>query len=197
VNDLDAELTEETLNQLEMEDIITAEIGQLSLNALARTEHGDSMKIRALVQNKVMLTLVDFGSSHNFISQSFLYQTCIKPSSATPLQVKVVSGELLRSNRQVPSLEWWAQGYTFNTKMRVLELAAYDAILDYDGLKQHSPMVCHWELKTMEFMENGQHVHLQGIRSEQQAITQISSEQFVKWQTHNYLLYHISINNLW
>jgi hypothetical protein len=104
VNDFNAELTEDTPNQLEMEDIITAEMRQLSLNAITGTEHGDSMKIRVLVQNKVMLILVDSRSFHSFVSQCFLHQTGIKPSLATPLQVKVANGELLRSDRQVSSL---------------------------------------------------------------------------------------------
>jgi hypothetical protein len=58
INDLDTELTEETLSQLEMEGVITAEIGQLSLNVISGTERGDSMRIRALVGSKVMLVLV-------------------------------------------------------------------------------------------------------------------------------------------
>jgi hypothetical protein len=49
INDLGAELTEETLNQLEMEDVITAEMSQLSLNVISGTESGDSMRIQALV----------------------------------------------------------------------------------------------------------------------------------------------------
>jgi hypothetical protein len=51
----------------------------------------------------------------------------------------------------VVALEWWAQGYTFNTNMRMIDLGAYDAILGYDWLRVHSLMVCHWELKTVEF----------------------------------------------
>jgi hypothetical protein len=43
-------------------------------------------------------------------------------------------------------------------------------------------MVYHWELKIMEFMKNEQQMHLQGIRSEQHAITPISPELFIKWQ---------------
>jgi hypothetical protein len=68
VNDLDVELSEETLNQLVVEDALTEEMGQLSLNALAGTEVGDSMRIRALVHNKVMLILDDSGRFHSFVS---------------------------------------------------------------------------------------------------------------------------------
>jgi hypothetical protein len=66
------------------------------------------MRIRALVQNKVMLILVDFGSSHSFVSQSFMDQTGIVTRAAVPLQVRVVNGEVLKSDKQVHALEWWA-----------------------------------------------------------------------------------------
>jgi hypothetical protein len=151
INDLDAELTEVTLNQLEVEDVLTAEMGQLYLNALSGTEFGDAMRIRALVHNKVMLILVDSGSSHSFVSQSFLLSTGIQSCVAVPLKVRVTNGDTSVSDQQVSDMEWWAQGYTFHTSMRVLDIGAYDAILGYDWLRSRSPMVCHWELKTMEF----------------------------------------------
>jgi hypothetical protein len=68
VNDLGVELTEETINQLEMEDVMISEMGQLSLNAIIGTEEGDSMKILALVKSKAMLIVIDSGSSHSFVS---------------------------------------------------------------------------------------------------------------------------------
>jgi Zn-dependent alcohol dehydrogenase len=58
VNDLGVDLTEETLNQLEIEDAMIAEIGHLSLNALAGTEEGDSMRLMTLVQDKVIVTSI-------------------------------------------------------------------------------------------------------------------------------------------
>jgi hypothetical protein len=72
VNDIGEELTEETLNQLAVEEVLAEEIGQLSLNAILGTESGDAMLIHALVQNKVMLILVGSGNSHSFVSKSFL-----------------------------------------------------------------------------------------------------------------------------
>jgi hypothetical protein len=51
-------------------------------------------------------------------------------------------------------------GHTLHIDMRVLEMSAYDAILGYDWLRTHRPMICHWELKTLEFQEQGKHIHL-------------------------------------
>jgi hypothetical protein len=93
------------------------------------------MRIRGLVQNKVMLILIDLGSSHNFVSQSFLDQIGMVTRAAVPLQVRVANGEVMKSDKQVHALEWWAQGYTFHIDMRVLGLATYDAILHYKKIE--------------------------------------------------------------
>ena len=74
MNDLDAPLSEEVVAQLELEDSLTDEFGHLSLNTLASTEEGQTLKLRALVKNKVMLTLVESGSTHSFVSAQFLQQ---------------------------------------------------------------------------------------------------------------------------
>jgi len=71
-NDLDIPLTDEIIAQLELEDALSSEFCQLSLNALAGTDHGDAMKLQALVKNQAMLTLVDTGSTHSFVSSAFL-----------------------------------------------------------------------------------------------------------------------------
>lgn len=57
-----------------------------------------------------------------------------------PKQVKVANGEIFITDQCVPNMEWWAQGHTFTTNMRVLDLPAYDAILGYHWLQAHSPI---------------------------------------------------------
>jgi hypothetical protein len=150
LNDLDIQLTNEVLAQLDMEDTLNAEFGSLSLNALAGSEKGEAPRLRALVKNKVMLILVDSGSSHSFVSSSFLVAVGIIPVSAKPKQVRVANGDILISDKIVPQMEWWVQGHSFCTDMSVLDLQAYDAILGFDWLKTHSPINHHWEHKTME-----------------------------------------------
>jgi hypothetical protein len=83
VNDLNTELTEDTLNQLAIEDALTNEMDQLFLNAISGNETGDSMRIRAQVNDKVMLILIDSGSSHSFVSQSFVWQAYLQTVATT------------------------------------------------------------------------------------------------------------------
>jgi hypothetical protein len=86
------------LNQLQMEDILAEEMGQLSLNAISGTDSGDSLKIRALLHNQVMLILVNSGSSHSFISKSFALQVGLVTSLAQPMLVRVANGHTITSS---------------------------------------------------------------------------------------------------
>lgn len=132
INNLDVVLTDEVLEQLEIEDTLTAEFGTLSLNAISGTEEGEAMRLRALVRNKVMLILVYSGSSHTFVSSAFLEKVGIQSVPSAPRVVKVANGDTLISDRVVPELAWWAHGHSFFTHMKVLDLGAYDCILGYD-----------------------------------------------------------------
>ena len=155
VNDLDQPLSDEILTQLAIEDSFTQELEQLSLNALAGTVVGDVLQLRGRVQNKVMLVLIDSGSSNSFVSASFLNRAGLTTVPTTPKQVKLPNGQLLVSDSKVPQMEWWCQGHTLVHDMQVLDLTAYDAILGYDWLKLHSPMTCLWNQYTIEFVEKG------------------------------------------
>ena len=87
-----------------------------------------------------MLTLMDSGSSHCFISGNFLAKLGIKPQSAPPAQVKVVNGNMLLSTQIVKNITSWIQGHTFQTDMRVLDLEVYDAIFGNDWFRHRSPI---------------------------------------------------------
>lgn len=100
-------------------------------------------------------------------------------------QVKVANGDILTTETMIPKMEWWAQGHTFHTDMRVLELGAYDAILGFDWLKQHSPMQCHWANKQLEFEDEGVPVLLQGLNKPTTEPSEISAEQLCKWLKGN------------
>jgi hypothetical protein len=46
-------------------------------------------------------------------------------------------------------------------------------------------MVCHCELKTLDFQEEGKQVHLQGIQQDQLSLSVLSPKQFVKLSIGN------------
>ena len=165
VNDLDTPLSEELVAQLELEDSLTNDFGHLSLNALAGTDDGHAIKLRALVKNKVMLALVDSGSTHSFVSAQFLQQVGINPIATAPTKVKLANGQELISDHWVPKMEWWCDGYTLYSDMKVLDIGAFDAILGFDWLQHRSPMTCDWVNKTLKFTQGSIAVKLQGTKT--------------------------------
>jgi hypothetical protein len=185
LNSLDLDLTEEVLNQLAMEDVLAEDFCNLSLNAISGTDTGECMKLRALVNNKVMLILVDSGSSHSFVSATFLQTVGITPLPTRARQVKLANGTTMLTDQWVPQMEWWTSGHTLKSDMKVLDLGVYDAILGYDWLKLHSPMRCHWERRTMEFTNQGQLITLQGVSVSSIQPQVMSAEQIWKWAKGN------------
>jgi hypothetical protein len=180
------ELTDDILLQLEQEDAVAQDLFYLSMNAVTTKTKDNTIRLRALVKNKVMLTLVDSGSSHSFVSAALVKQLGLTTQQVALSHVKVADGSILPSSEIVPGLEWWIQGHTFKTDMRVLDLATHDAILGYDWLEPRSPMDCHWKDKTMAWVENGVPIKLQGIVPQHTLqINEMSAEQFLKWTVGN------------
>ena len=120
-NDLDMPLSEELVAQLELEESLTSEFCQLSVNALAGTDQGNAMKLKALAKNQIMLTLVDTGSTHSFVSSEFLKKVGIQFVPTTPKQVRLPNGQVLLSDQWVPNMTWWCSGHTLQADMRVLD----------------------------------------------------------------------------
>lgn len=126
----------------------------LSAHTVFGGEAPHTIRLRALVGNQVMLLLVDSGSRHNFISASFAQRIAAKSADHIVCD-KIISG-----------VQWWLQGHTFTTDMRLLELGAYDGVLGMDRLEQFSPMTCHWLNKTLTFEHLGETVTLQGVQKQ-------------------------------
>lgn len=147
--DMDKELSEEVLQHLEQEDRLTEGLCKIFVHVVSGTKGMESIRLRAMVKDQVFLLLVDSGSSATFINSSFVQQVGLPYIQCAPVKVKVANGAELVSNLMVSDVEWWCDGFTFQTDMRILDLSSYDAILGFDWLKGHSPMTCNWEYKTL------------------------------------------------
>lgn len=93
INDLDKEeITEDMIQHLDEEDNLAATFCQLSLNTLTTVDSSNSIKLRTLVKNKVMLILVDSGSSHSFVSEQFTELAKLPTVQVPARQVKLANG---------------------------------------------------------------------------------------------------------
>lgn len=142
LNDLDKELTDEVLSDLAVEDQMQEEFGQLSINALSSQDTTNCIKLKTRVKDKVMLILVDSGSTHSFISSHFVDSAKLETVPLSPRKVKLANGEWIITDKMVPKLACYCQGQSFTTDMVVLNMSPNDAILGFDWLQAHNPMEC-------------------------------------------------------
>ena len=179
-NDLDKEISEDLLNDMAIEEILNEDFCQLSLNAISGTDSPHCIKLKTTVKNKTMLTLVDTGSSHSFVSAHFVQMTQLPTEPIHKQKVKLANGEWMTVAIKVPNLTWYIQGHTFTSDLIVLDMLPYDAILGFDWLESHSPMQCDWVSKTLTFQHKGQQVTLKGIQPPPLQLTTISAKQVYK-----------------
>jgi hypothetical protein len=159
----------------------------VSLNALAGSTKTGTIQFKALLGDQVMLLLLDSGSSRSFVDQSLVTKLQCPVTTIATLKVKVASGDYMYCDKMVKNMQWWLQGHTFETDMRVLHLGGYDVILGMDWLEQWGLMTCEWEQKWIEFTYKAQIVRLTGLaRNPSQEIQAVSIEQLTKSFQGNY-----------
>jgi hypothetical protein len=107
VNDLDRELLDDVLNQMELEDTLQEQFCQLSLNAISSKDHMHCIKLKTKLQDKVMLVLVDSGSSHNFISSAFVKLANLPTTAIPPRQVQLANTNSITAAELVPQMNWY------------------------------------------------------------------------------------------
>uniref|UniRef100_A0A8R7PCC5 Reverse transcriptase domain-containing protein n=1 Tax=Triticum urartu TaxID=4572 RepID=A0A8R7PCC5_TRIUA len=112
-----------------------------------------------------MLLLVDSRSTHSFVNATFAARIGAATTNISPISVRVANGQRLNCSG-------------------VSELGVYDAVLGVDWLAQHSPMQCDWQLKTMQFEDEGKTVHLTGVRSDGQPALG-AMDAATLWQMHD------------
>lgn len=153
---------------------------------MSGTEEVETVRLRALMGNQIMLLLVDSGSTHTFVNKAFVDRNHCTTENIPVVSVRIANGEIMNCSTRVPKLTWWIQGVTFETGMRILELRAYDAILGMDWLEQFSPMDCHWANKTMTFDYEGRRDCLQGVLPRHSLeLSEVSMDQLYKWYKGN------------
>jgi hypothetical protein len=138
------------------------------------------------VQKQIMVMLVDSSSSTTFISEHMVQKLALPTHSCSLVTVKVVNGASMNCNQMVKNVEWWANGHLYHTDMRVLPISAFDAILGYDWLQNHSSMECDWKANILSFMDENVLVVFKGDEGEDSMMLhQISVSQLHKWEKAN------------
>jgi hypothetical protein len=179
-------LSEEVLNMMELQDLNDAKLLSLSLNAIAGNEASETIRLRALVDNQVLIILVDSSSSGSFLNANMVARLQCKVQQTTPVSVRLPNEQTITCDSVVPDFTWWTQGETFHTPMRVLNIGAYDAILGVDWLKEHGPIKGDWVTMRMKVTNAVKRIWLHGITpTSTLSLHEMPLEHLAKWTKGN------------
>lgn len=108
---------------------------------MAGTHGLHTLKLQGKVKNKQISMLLDSGSTHNFISQSLVKACGLKTEPCKPMVVTIANGEKIKCDKQIMNFTWNMSNENFNSRMYVIPLGGYDAVLGVQWMKEVSPML--------------------------------------------------------
>ena len=109
VGDFGEILSDDTVHALQLLDPPVAhELGccAISQHAVSVEEAPSTIRLHTQVGDQYMLLLADSGSSHSFISDSFVQRVSAKTEALPPVSVQVANGQRLHCNKIVRQLGW-------------------------------------------------------------------------------------------
>lgn len=109
-----------------------------------------------------MAFLIDFGSSHSFLSSRLAQHLSGLQKLPKQQRVRIAGGGQLLCTHMVPKCKWSIAGHHFLTDFKILPLKHYDGIIGMDWLAARGTMQVNWDQKWLSFDHKGTHICLQG-----------------------------------
>ncbi|XP_068645177.1 uncharacterized protein [Aristolochia californica] len=116
--------------------------------------HGtNTMQLYAGIQARMLLALVDSGSTHNFLSQPAAQQLGLPLQHNSGLFVAVANGAKLTSVGVCSAIPFVIDGHTLTADFLVIPLAGFDLVLGIKWLQQLGPILWDFQSLTMNFTQ--------------------------------------------
>ncbi|GJV33331.1 reverse transcriptase [Tanacetum coccineum] len=145
----------------------------ISLNALTGENSYRTMRVRAYVRRNVVHTLVDYGSTYNFLDWNTARKLGCKLKKICPLEVSMANRHVMSSLYECKDFFWEFQGVTYTTDVIILPLRGCEMVLGIQWLSTLGWIRCDFKNLVMEYTYNENKVVL---RDTQQATIQWMQE---------------------
>jgi hypothetical protein len=109
------------------------------------------MRIKATIGKRVVVILIDSGSTHYFVDQQIAQALQLAVTPTEEFTVKVANGEKLRCTERYANVLISIQGFQFSTTLYSLPLHGIDVVLGIQWLEILGPVLCDWKNMTMSF----------------------------------------------
>ena len=164
---------------------------EITLYALVGSPTPRTMRVKGKVNSVSLVTLVNSGSTHNFIDAAIVSVLHVPVDESQILEVTVANGDIIKTQGLCKDVHVCLQGQIFLVQLHVLPLGGYDVVFSTQWLSTLG--VINWDFKnlSMGFKYGGQQVLLHGLNTPKGFEVQ-DEVQFFKEPTRKGLILQIT-----
>ncbi|KAF7815055.1 Retrotransposable element Tf2 [Senna tora] len=147
------------------EEEVTGSLMSLSMNSIVGITGGRTMKLVGKVNGSEVLTMIDSGASHNFISTSLVDKMSLPKVKTSSYMVTVGDGHTVKSEGKCKQLRVELQGTVLEQDFYLFDLGEVDLILGMEWLESLGEVRVNWKQLTMKYKEGEEVICLKGDSS--------------------------------
>jgi hypothetical protein len=147
------------------EDVGTEDVPIFSLQALAEVAFTDMMKLEVGLRSASLVALLDFGITHNFISEVAALRTELPLQHQPHLMAMVANGECVTCVDVIRDAPLTISGTSFPADLYVMPLVGYDVVLSTRCLTVLGPIMWDFSNHVVSFTYQGRAFCWQGLAS--------------------------------
>ena len=143
---------------------------EITLYALVGSPSSQTMRVRVRIKNEDVVSLIDFGSTHNFLNVIDLDNLRLSLDTSQILEVKVVNGSIVKTLGVCHRVTLFIQGNKFVLDLNVLHFGGGGGwgrgcavVLGTQWLSTLGAIIWDFKLLTMRFCYLGKEVFLQSL----------------------------------
>jgi hypothetical protein len=152
----------------------------ISLHALTGIQPslGRTMQIPVSINGVILTTLLDSGSTHNFVDVDIAARAGLQFHAVAGLRVAMANNDRISSPRGCKALWITVGGEPFDVDIHGLALSSFDVVLDVQWLESLGPILWDFTNRTIAFVRNGRRVKwtVAGTTSPTPSITAASAD---------------------
>jgi hypothetical protein len=133
----------------------------ISLHALTgiQPNSGKTMQLHILVNGVVLTSLLDPGSTHNFMDTDVAARAGIQLRGALGLRVAVANGDRMHKPECYKAFHFTVTGEPFDIDICGLALGSFDVVLGVQWLELLGPVLWDFTKRMIAFVRGGRRVH--------------------------------------
>ncbi|GKE34709.1 reverse transcriptase, partial [Tanacetum coccineum] len=136
----------------------------ISLNALTGENSYRTIRVRAYVGKNLVHTLVDCGSTYNFLDLNTTKKLGCKLRRICPLEVSVANGHVMSTLYKCLGFSWMFQGVIYTFDVMILPLKGCEMVLGIQWLSTLGWIRCDFRNLIMEYTYKDKKVVLRGTQ---------------------------------